>query len=254
MTADLHGRHRRDPARPRSRSRPASRELGARSRADYAGRPLTLVSVLKGSLPFMADLMRAIDAPAPDRPHGGLVLRRRDDRVVRPRPDPQGPLVEHRGRGRPDRRGHHRHRPDAELPRPLPARQEARRRSGSAPCSTSRPGASSRSTSTTPASRSRTSSSSATASTTASSTATCASSASCGPRSTRPPNERCIAGPSAAARLLAALGALVIARRLRPAVVDGRRRPTACPRSSGNAFEAYGHPRLRRRPSRRSPW
>jgi hypoxanthine phosphoribosyltransferase len=38
-------------------------ELGARISADYAGRPLTLVSVLKGSLPFMADLMRAIDLP-----------------------------------------------------------------------------------------------------------------------------------------------------------------------------------------------
>src|ERR671912_2876244 len=38
-------------------------ELGARISADYAGRELTLVSVLKGSLPFMADLMRAIDIP-----------------------------------------------------------------------------------------------------------------------------------------------------------------------------------------------
>src|SRR4026209_2291155 len=38
-------------------------ELGARISADYQGRPLTLVSVLKGSLPFMADLMRAIDLP-----------------------------------------------------------------------------------------------------------------------------------------------------------------------------------------------
>jgi hypoxanthine phosphoribosyltransferase len=38
-------------------------ELGARLSADYAGRPLTLVSVLKGSLPFMADLMRAITIP-----------------------------------------------------------------------------------------------------------------------------------------------------------------------------------------------
>src|SRR5436853_3857767 len=39
------------------------RELGARISADYAGRRLTLVSVLKGSLPFMADLMRAIEIP-----------------------------------------------------------------------------------------------------------------------------------------------------------------------------------------------
>jgi hypoxanthine phosphoribosyltransferase len=38
-------------------------ELGARISADYQGRTLTLVSVLKGSLPFMADLMRAIDLP-----------------------------------------------------------------------------------------------------------------------------------------------------------------------------------------------
>ena len=38
-------------------------ELGARITADYAGRTLTLVSVLKGSLPFMADLMRAIELP-----------------------------------------------------------------------------------------------------------------------------------------------------------------------------------------------
>ncbi len=35
-------------------------ELGARISADYAQRDLTLVSVLKGSLPFMADLMRSI--------------------------------------------------------------------------------------------------------------------------------------------------------------------------------------------------
>src|SRR3954462_5547570 len=39
------------------------RELGAQISADYAGRAVTPVSVLKGSLPFMADLMRAIDVP-----------------------------------------------------------------------------------------------------------------------------------------------------------------------------------------------
>src|SRR4051812_50214894 len=38
-------------------------ELGAQISADYEGRALTLVSVLKGSLPFMADLMRAISRP-----------------------------------------------------------------------------------------------------------------------------------------------------------------------------------------------
>jgi hypoxanthine phosphoribosyltransferase len=38
-------------------------ELGRQISGDYAGRQLTLVSVLKGSLPFMADLMRAISIP-----------------------------------------------------------------------------------------------------------------------------------------------------------------------------------------------
>ncbi len=38
-------------------------ELGRRISDDYAGRELTLVSVLKGSLPFMADLMREIAIP-----------------------------------------------------------------------------------------------------------------------------------------------------------------------------------------------
>jgi hypoxanthine phosphoribosyltransferase len=38
-------------------------ELGKRISSDYAGRELTLVSVLKGSLPFMADLMRQIELP-----------------------------------------------------------------------------------------------------------------------------------------------------------------------------------------------
>jgi hypoxanthine phosphoribosyltransferase len=38
-------------------------ELGERISNDYAGRELTLVSVLKGSLPFMADLMRRITLP-----------------------------------------------------------------------------------------------------------------------------------------------------------------------------------------------
>src|SRR5659263_219272 len=38
-------------------------ELGRRISDDYEGRALTLVSVLKGSLPFMADLMRSITIP-----------------------------------------------------------------------------------------------------------------------------------------------------------------------------------------------
>ena len=38
-------------------------ELGLQISNDMTGRQLTLVSVLKGSLPFMADLMRAISLP-----------------------------------------------------------------------------------------------------------------------------------------------------------------------------------------------
>ncbi len=38
-------------------------EMGAQISRDYAGRPLTLVGVLKGSFVFLADLMRAIDLP-----------------------------------------------------------------------------------------------------------------------------------------------------------------------------------------------
>ena len=74
-------------------------ELGRQIGADYAGRNLTLVSVLKGSLPFMADLMRQI--PLPLRidlmevsSYGGTA-----DRVVGPRADHQGPL----GRASPTR-------------------------------------------------------------------------------------------------------------------------------------------------------
>jgi len=39
------------------------RQLGAQITRDYAGRELTLVGVLKGSIFFLADLARAIDLP-----------------------------------------------------------------------------------------------------------------------------------------------------------------------------------------------
>ena len=39
------------------------RELGREVSADYAGRELLLVGVLKGAVFFMADLMRSIDVP-----------------------------------------------------------------------------------------------------------------------------------------------------------------------------------------------
>src|SRR5205823_9413668 len=39
------------------------RELGARIADDYRGRDLVLVSILKGALPFLADLMRQVPLP-----------------------------------------------------------------------------------------------------------------------------------------------------------------------------------------------
>jgi hypoxanthine phosphoribosyltransferase len=39
------------------------RELGARITEDYRGRNVVLVSILKGALPFLADLMRQIELP-----------------------------------------------------------------------------------------------------------------------------------------------------------------------------------------------
>ena len=38
-------------------------ELGAQISRDYAGKNLVLVSILKGSVVFMADLMRAVSIP-----------------------------------------------------------------------------------------------------------------------------------------------------------------------------------------------
>lgn len=38
-------------------------ELGAQLTADYAGRPPVIVTVLKGALPFVADLIRAVQLP-----------------------------------------------------------------------------------------------------------------------------------------------------------------------------------------------
>jgi len=38
-------------------------ELGAQINRDYAGRPLVLIGILKGSFMFMADLVRHIDSP-----------------------------------------------------------------------------------------------------------------------------------------------------------------------------------------------
>lgn len=43
--------------------REAAKKLGAQISRDYAGRKLKVISVLKGSVVFLADLVRAIDIP-----------------------------------------------------------------------------------------------------------------------------------------------------------------------------------------------
>ena len=71
-------------------------ELGGRITDDYRDRQVTLVSVLKGALPFMADLMRAIALPVridlmEVSSYGSAT------EIVRPGPHPQGPLGVDRG-------------------------------------------------------------------------------------------------------------------------------------------------------------
>ena len=65
-------------------------ELGAEIDADYAGRDLVMVGVLKGALIFMADLMRALTVPCEIDLMAVSQLRLLD-RLLRGGPDPQGP-------------------------------------------------------------------------------------------------------------------------------------------------------------------
>ena len=97
------------------RSQARIRELGGRSRADYAGRELLLVGVLKGAVFFMADLMRSLTVPCEIDFMAISSYGAPTDSSGR-RPDPQGPRHQHRGPPRARRRGHHRLRPDALLP------------------------------------------------------------------------------------------------------------------------------------------
>ena len=48
---------------PESKLRDRVRDLGREVARDYAGRPLTIVAVLTGSLIALADLIRAVDVP-----------------------------------------------------------------------------------------------------------------------------------------------------------------------------------------------
>ena len=59
-------------------------EIGAQISRDYAGKRLVMVSVLKGSVVFMADLMRAVTVPAANRFYVRFKLwQRREDKRSR---------------------------------------------------------------------------------------------------------------------------------------------------------------------------
>ena len=65
-------------------------ELGAQISADYEGRDLVMVGVLKGAVIFLADLMRQITVPC-EIDFMAVSSYGSADRLLRGRPDPQGP-------------------------------------------------------------------------------------------------------------------------------------------------------------------
>ena len=74
-------------------------ELGTQISRDYAGKDLLLVSILKGSVVFMADLMRAVQIPCAIDFMVVFQLRRCQHVL-------HGPCQDHQGPGRrPDRQG-----------------------------------------------------------------------------------------------------------------------------------------------------
>jgi hypoxanthine phosphoribosyltransferase len=63
MTANIPDLSRVEPLLSSAELRSKVAELGARITQDYEGKDLTLVGILKGSLPFLSDLMREIKIP-----------------------------------------------------------------------------------------------------------------------------------------------------------------------------------------------
>ena len=108
-------------------------ELGAEISADYEGRDLLLVGVLKGAVFFMADLMRRLTVPCEIdfmaiSSYGAATD---SSGVVRILKDLD---AEHRRPRRARRRGHHRLRAHALVPDAHPRRRASRPRSRSARC------------------------------------------------------------------------------------------------------------------------
>ena len=114
------------------RSSPSS-ERG--SAADYAGRKLLLVGVLKGAFVVMADLARYIRLPL-EFDFMAVSSYGAATTDLRRRAHPQGPRPRPGGPRRAARRGHRRLRSHAELPAEEPPRAQARVRSRWRPCST----------------------------------------------------------------------------------------------------------------------
>ena len=130
------GRRRADRRGPGHRARTCSGGSPSwprRSAPTTRAATLLLVAILKGAVPFLADLMRELDGPLRARLHGRLELRLLD-RLLRRGPDPQGPRRADRGPRRADRRGHHRLGPDSPLSAAEPAGSRARPRWRCARC------------------------------------------------------------------------------------------------------------------------
>ena len=112
------------------------RELAAEIDADYEGRDLLLVGVLKGAVMVMADLARSLERHVA-MDWMAISSYGSGTSVVRRGPHPQGPRHRHHRPARAGRRGHHRHRAHALLAGRPTWSLAARGPSRSAPCSAS---------------------------------------------------------------------------------------------------------------------
>ena len=127
LAASVRGRRSANerPARSPSRFRRRIAELAAEIERDYPpDEDIHLVGVLKGGFVFMADLVRAMSARV-TLDFIAVSSYQQSTQVVGRSPPAQGSSTPARGPPRHHRRGHRRHRPDADLPAGHPARPRA---------------------------------------------------------------------------------------------------------------------------------